>query len=245
MSILGAHTEHMAQANASPAAAASDRAELPGAAARFVRAEHLTAVYSAGRHIALTATLAGAIAALGVRLALHARPIDWLLAPIFVVVANFIEWMVHRNPMHHPQPPHIMYKNHTLLHHLAFTDGNMPVGEMKELGLVMMPWYTMLGLFGVASPVIIVAGLLRGPGLSGVFLLTAVAYFLMYEGLHAFYHLPEATLARTGAARSRLFRWLQAHHRRHHVLGRMAHVNFNVTLPLMDVVLGTNEKAGA
>ena len=31
----------------------------------------------------------------------------------------------------------------------------------------------------------------------------------------------------------------------HHELRRMAHVNFNVTLPLMDVVLGTKEKAGS
>jgi len=235
----------MAQANAFPAAEAADQAEMPASAARFVRADHLAAGYSAGRHMALTVTLASAIAALGVKLALHARPTDWLLAPIFVVVANFIEWMVHRNPMHHPQPPHLMYKNHVLLHHLAFTDGNMPIGRTNELGLVMMPWYTMIGLFAVASPAMIVGGLLRGPGLSGVFLLTAVAYFLMYEGLHAFYHLPEATLTRTGVGRSRLFRRLQAHHRRHHVLGRMAHVNFNVTLPLMDVVLGTNEKPSA
>ena len=95
----------------------------------------------------------------------------------------------------------------------------------------MMPWYTMLGLFVVASPVMVVAGLLRGPGLAGVFLLGAVAYFLCYETLHALYHLPDATLDRAGIGRVRAFRRLQAHHRHHHVLGRMAEVNFNVTVP--------------
>ncbi len=62
----------------------------------------------------------------------------------------------------------------------------------------MMPWYTMLGLFVVASPIMALAGVLRGPGLAGVFLLGAVAYFLCYETLHALYHLPDATLDRAG-----------------------------------------------
>jgi len=234
----------MARAHISqPPAAAEEAAAMPATAARFVRADHLQAGYSAGRHVALTVTLAALLAALGVKLALRAHPADWLLAPVFVVFANFIEWTVHKHPMHRPQPPRFMYKNHVQLHHLAFTDRNMPIARADELGLVMMPWYTMLGLFVVAAPVMIAGGLLRGPGLAGVFLLTAVAYFLMYETLHALYHLPEAALESSGVGRSRLFRRLQAHHRRHHVLGRMAHVNFNVTIPLMDAVLGTNEKS--
>ena len=65
----------------------------------------------------------------------------------------------------------------------------------------MMPWYTMLGLFVVASPVMIVAGFLRGPGLAGVFVLGAVTYFLTYEVMHALYHLTDATLNRIGIGR--------------------------------------------
>jgi sterol desaturase/sphingolipid hydroxylase (fatty acid hydroxylase superfamily) len=234
----------MAQA---PAARSADVPEqtppFPAAAARFVRADHLEPGYVAGRHIALTLTLAGLIAAGGALMATRARPIDWLVAPAFFIVANFIEWAVHRYPMHHPMTPRILYKNHTLIHHIAFTDRNMPVARSAELGLVMMPWYTMLGLFTVASPVMIVAGVLRGIGLAGVFLLAAVAYFLMYEVLHASYHLPDAVLNRVGVGRLRLFRAAQAHHRHHHVLSRMTNVNFNVTFPLMDRLLGTLEKA--
>jgi hypothetical protein len=235
----------MAQAIASHGSDLHDGAPaLPAAAARFVRADHLPAGYSAGRHAALTLTLAAALATLGGLLASRAHLLDWLLAPIFFVVANFIEWTVHRYPMHHPQPPRFMYGNHTLSHHLAFTDGNMPISRAAELGLVMMPWYTMLGLFVVASPIMVLAGVVRGPGLAGVFLLAAVAYFLMYETLHALYHLSNATLGRLGVGRSGTFRRLQARHAHHHILGRMAHVNFNVTIPLMDVVLGTNERPG-
>ncbi len=231
----------MANAPVARQAEPLEPAPLPAAAARFVRAEHLEPGYVAGRHIALTVTLASLIATGGALLAVRARPIDWLVAPAFFIVANLIEWTVHKYPMHHPMPPHILYKNHTLIHHLAFTDQNMPITRTAELGLVMMPWYTMLGLFVFASPVMIVAGVLRGPGLAGVFLLAAVAYFLMYEALHASYHLPDALLNRLGVGRLRLFRAARAHHRHHHVLKRMSHVNFNVTFPLMDRLLGTNE----
>jgi fatty acid hydroxylase family protein len=215
---------------------------LPSAARRFIRAEHLAPTYTAGRHIGLTVTIAAAISALGIALARRARPVDWVLAPIFLVIANFIEWAIHKHPMHRPLPPRFMYFNHAQLHHMAFTDRDMPVAKTAELGLVMMPWYTMLGVFAVASPVMILAGFARGPGLAGVFLLTAVVYFLMYETLHALYHLPDAALDRIGIGKIPMFRRRQAHHAHHHVLGRMAHVNFNVTFPWMDHLFGTSEK---
>jgi len=218
----------------------ADRAST--AEQRFVRADHIPAAYSPWRHMALTLALAATLATLGIALAVRARASDWLLLPGFWVIANLIEWLVHRNPMHRPLRPRIMYRNHAQLHHLAFTDGRMVIGPSRELGLIMMPWYTMLGLFVVASPIMVIAGVLRGPGLAGVFLLGAVAYFLFYEVLHALYHLPDEALDRAGIGRVRAFRRLQAHHRHHHILGRMAAVNFNVTFPLWDRLFGTLEK---
>jgi hypothetical protein len=212
------------------------------AAERFQRAGHLPAGYSPWRHMGLTATIAAGIAAIGVALAVRARPVDWLLMPVFFVVANLLEWTVHRFPMHRPLQPRIMYKNHAMLHHIAFTDRNMPVTGARELGLVMMPWYTMIGLFVVASPVMVLAGVLRGPGLAGVFVLAAVLYFASYETLHALYHLPDETLNRVGLGRLRIFRRMQSHHAHHHVLRRMSAVNFNVTVPLMDWLFGTSER---
>ena len=58
-------------------------------------------------------------------------PIDWLLLPAFFVVANFIEWLVHKNPMHRPLPPRILYKNHALIHHRAFLHDSMPINRHR------------------------------------------------------------------------------------------------------------------
>src|SRR5262245_38859693 len=104
------------------------------AAARFVREEHIVAGYSPWRHMGLTLTIAAVIATLAGALAARAHLVDWLLMPVFLVVANFLEWTVHRYPMHRPMFPRIMYKNHAQLHHLAFTDQNMSMRRARELG---------------------------------------------------------------------------------------------------------------
>jgi hypothetical protein len=208
------------------------------------RAAMLPAEYSAGRHMIRTAVLASGIALAAVWLAARASAMDWLLLPAFFVVANGIEWLVHKNPMHHPMPPRFMYKNHALFHHRAFLHDSMPIKDPRELGLVMMPWYTMLGLFVLSSPIALLAAWWRGPGAAGIFFLAAALYFLTYETLHALYHMPPRFLRRVGLSGA-LFQRMQSHHRHHHRLNRMAHVNFNVTFPLMDWLLGTKESPNA
>lgn len=204
------------------------------------RAAHVPADYSPGWHMARTLLLAGGIGTFSLWLARDATAWDWLLLPAFFLVANAVEWVVHRGPMHRPVGPRFFYKNHALLHHRAFHHDSMPVGSAKELELVMMPWFTMLLLFVLASPVAVLAWWLRGPAAAGIFFLTAALYFLTYETLHALYHTPPEALKRVGLSPG----WLQslsAHHRHHHRLDRMAHVNFNVTFPIMDWLCGTKE----
>jgi hypothetical protein len=208
------------------------------------RAALLPADYSAGAHLLRTVLIATGIAGGALWLARGAAPIDWLLLPAFFVVANFIEWAVHKNPMHRPLTPRILYTNHALIHHRAFLHDSMAINQTSELGLIMMPWYTMIGLFVVASPVAFLAAWWRGWGAAGIFFLAAALYFVTYEGLHALYHLPDATLRRIGLG-GKGFDKLRSHHRHHHRLDRMSHVNFNVTFPLVDWVMGTKEKETA
>ena len=206
------------------------------------RAEHIEPGYSPAWHAVRSLTLATAIGAAGLYVARTASALDWLFVPIFFVAANALEWSFHRGPMHRRVGPPIFYKNHTLLHHRAFLSDHMQVDDMRELGLIMMPWYTMLILFGISSPIALVAGLLRGPAVAGMFFFVAAGYFLMYESLHALYHMPAPLLRRLHLG-GRLFSWMQAHHTLHHRLDRMTHTNFNVTIPLMDWLLRTNENS--
>jgi uncharacterized membrane protein len=204
------------------------------------RAALLPDDYSAGAHVFRTAVLASAIAGAAIWLAGRASAIDWLLLPAFFAVANGIEWLVHKNPMHRPMTPRLMYRNHALIHHRSFLHSSMPIHDTRELGLVMMPWYTMLGMFVLATPVALLAAWWRGVGAAGIFFLAAALYFLTYESLHALYHMPEPFLRRVGLG-GPLFQRMRSHHRHHHRLDRMSHVNFNVTFPLMDWLFGTLE----
>lgn len=207
------------------------------------RAESIPAGFVPAKHIARTAVIAAVVLTAAAIVAREARPAQWLLIPAFWLFANFFEWTVHRFPMHRPLVPRMMYRNHAGIHHGAFTDESMAMGDSRELWLIMMPWYTILLLLVASSPVAIVAALLGGLPLAGIFYIGALSYFLFYEIVHALYHVSPERLARFGVSEHGLFARMRAHHARHHAPRRMAHVNFNVTVPLADTFFRTRERA--
>jgi hypothetical protein len=206
------------------------------------RAENIPPGFSPAGHVARTVALSVVLLTVAGVVARPAPWRAWLLVPVFWIFADFFEWTVHRFPMHRPLTPRIMYRNHAQLHHLAFTHDSMAIDDPAELSLIMMPWYTIVMLLLGASPVAILAALLWGLPAAGIFYIAALSYFLFYETVHALYHVPPATLARFGIRAGGLFSRMRAHHARHHTLRRMAHVNFNVTIPLADIVFGTHER---
>lgn len=205
--------------------------------------EKIPANFSYRAQIARTATLAFGLLAVAVMVGRHASARAWLALPAVWVFANFFEWTVHRFPMHRPLMPRIMYRNHAQVHHLAFSEEDMAIADPRELWLIMMPWYTIVMLLVGVAPVAVAVAVVGGLPLAGIFYVGALSYFVFYETLHAFYHLAPETLARLGVGEHGLFARLRAHHAHHHALRRMAHVNFNVTIPLADTILGTREKS--
>jgi sterol desaturase/sphingolipid hydroxylase (fatty acid hydroxylase superfamily) len=193
-------------------------------------------------HLGRSLVIALAIAVLGAWLVAGGPWWVWLAVPAFWVVANLFEWGIHRYPMHRPMVPRVLYDNHARVHHRAFDGSAQEIHAVHELSLVMMPWYTLLFVFASASPVVLVAVLLGGPALAGVFLLSAVAYFLFYELVHTLHHLPMATLRRSWWGRRPLLAAMRRHHHSHHQLDRMMAVNFNVTFAFADRLLGTYAK---
>ncbi len=208
----------------------------------MTRAENIPAGFTPAKQIAGTVVLAVVVFAAAALLARGASPWAWLCLPAFWVFANFFEWTVHRFPMHRPMFPRVMYRNHTLIHHGAFDEKTMAMDNARELSLIMMPWYTIMMLLVAASPAGILAALVGGLPLVGIFYVGALSYFLFYETVHALYHVAPERLIRFGIGGVGLFAKMRAHHAHHHVRRRMAHVNFNVTVPLADFVLGTRER---
>lgn len=223
----------------------SNERPLPRVVAEFSRENHLLG-FSLRSHLLKTTAVCLLLLAGSLYLASGAGAGEWMLFFLFLLVANFVEWGFHHYPMHRPMhfPPGVrmLYTNHTLIHHRAFLHNAMPLRNTRELGLVLMPWYTMLLVLAMGLPVALLGWWLGGPAVFGIFYVTALCYYLAYEALHALYHTTDETQRRLGLKNNRLFQALRAHHAHHHRLDRMSKVNFNVTFPLADTIMGTRER---
>src|SRR5262249_33072306 len=149
-------------------------------------------------HLGAFAALAAAGAAIAVWMARAARVSDLWIVPAYVVAANVVEYLIHRLLMHRPIWPRAFYRSHTLGPHRAFHHDLMEIGAWPELELVVMPWFSILGFFVGMAPIVAAVAWLLGRGPAGLFLLTAVATFVTYEGMHALYHFPLPALRRLG-----------------------------------------------
>jgi len=152
-----------------------------------------------------------------------------------VVYCSFFEWTLHRFVMHRPLGPfRYPFESHALVHHRVFrADESYHLLDKKDATTIPMAWWNgpVLVVLG-AAPFAALAwwlgqwGLLAGAGLA------AAAYYATYEYIHWCMHLPKKrTVERSG-----IFFRLNGHHLLHH---RYMGKNFNVVLPLADLMLGT------
>lgn len=163
----------------------------------------------------------------------------WLTPPIAVVAGNFVEYALHRWPMHRRKPRTDSYfRTHTLEHHRHFTAKAYEMGSVREL------YYTLPSPQVTASAIAFLAltalslWLLAGAGVALVAALTVGIYGVVSEALHLSFHLPSRYLE-LPVLRSRPYQWMIAHHKMHHDPRKMTRVNFNIGIALFDWVLGT------
>ncbi len=203
------------------------------------RDQTIDRTFSLRRHLSKTLGVAAGILALGVWLAWGESAMAWVTLPLYWFIANLFEWGIHRFLMHQPRFPRVLYVNHAKIHHRAYDGPSQEIRHVQDLSLVMMPWYTLLFVFFLASPVALAAGMVGGRAQAGIFLIASVTYFFCYELLHTLHHLPKTVLRRWGLDDSALLTSLRRQHHHHHQLREMTRSNFNVTLPVADKLLGT------
>jgi hypothetical protein len=152
-----------------------------------------------------------------------------------VVYASFFEWTLHRFVMHRPLGSFdYPFKAHALVHHRIFrADHTYHLVDERDKHTIPMAWWNgpVLVLIGVVPFVLTAWGFGRWGLALGAFLACG-AYYGAYEYLHWCMHLPR----RRAVERSGLFFRLNGHHVLHH---RYMGKNFNVVVPLADLLLGT------
>ncbi len=201
------------------------------------RREHIPRGYRGWLHLLFTFGIGGA-ALLACLLELQAvRPLEWLAIPVAFLYANLAEYWGHRGPMHHlTRGLGAIYERHTRQHHRFFTDDSMPVDELRDLRAVLFPPVLMtFFITAFALPAWLLLAAIASPNVAWLFVATSLGYFLNYEFLHLAYHLPPGH----PLARLPLIGRLKQLHQIHHDPRQMAHVNFNITYPIGDVLFGT------
>jgi hypothetical protein len=152
-----------------------------------------------------------------------------------VVFSSFFEWTLHRYVMHNPLKWfYYPFRTHTLIHHQIFrSDHTYHLVEEKDKETIPMAWWNGPVLVAVCHLPFLITGwcLNRWSFVLGA-LAACGAYFAAYEYMHWCMHLPR----RRNIERAGLFFRLNGHHILHH---RYMHKNFNVVLPLADLLLGT------
>jgi hypothetical protein len=161
--------------------------------------------------------------------------------PLAIVQASFFEWAFHRYWLHRPWLPKDCFTSHTLVHHqLCKFDDTFHVVDEEQHESLHFAWWGGPVLIAInLIPWLLLAWALAATGLMRpnlVLLFGAAAtfglYYAGYEGLHYLMHKPSIAWL----ARSRYFRFIERHHRIHHV---QMDRNLNVLLPIGDFVLGT------
>jgi hypothetical protein len=204
-----------------------------------LRTELLSAIprwYSPAAHLLLPAAAGLAIAAVAVSRIRDLRPWQVALVLVFLVLANAIEWHAHRGVLHRRvRFLEAMYLRHTPMHHALYVSGAMTIRDPRELKFVLLPGYGVLALLAATSPAPLLLLWLGQPNLAALWIASAAGYVLAYEWLHLAYHLPESSFV----GRLPLIQRLRRHHQLHHAPELMQRWNFNVTVPLWDLVKGT------
>jgi hypothetical protein len=159
---------------------------------------------------------------------------EWLMLPVGFLVANFVEWLVHKGPMHHPaKGAFILYQKHTLEHHVYFTHEKMAAKSPDEFDRVLFNGVSLVFFHaGIGLPLALLIRLVLGSNAAWLFWALTVSYYVLYECFHLAYHWPPAERIPGIAA-------MRGHHQRHHDPKLMAHCNFNVTFPIFDKLMGT------
>jgi hypothetical protein len=159
-------------------------------------------------------------------------------AAVFVI-ASALEWCVHRFAMHCPGRSPGLYQRHAMLHHVVYRRDDMAIRAASELRIVLLKPWVVPGVTVALTPTLLVLTWAGQRNLAALLALVAVSYILLYEGLHLMCHLP----LRSPFAAWPLLAWLRHHHALHHDPQWMRTWNFNIAVPLWDLLLGTLRRA--
>jgi hypothetical protein len=213
--------------------------EQPPSVAEFRarhRARHIGPHYRGWLHFATTTFGAATVIAFCAWRVTAPSLLDLGMIAVFFLVANLVEYVGHRGPMHHRRAGlAVLFDRHAKQHHRFYTHDAMEAESHRDFQMVLFPPVMLAFFLGGVAPIGAVIGLVTTANIGYLFVATSFSYFLLYEWMHFAYHQPATSLL----GGSRLIARLRRHHLIHHDLTQMTTVNFNITFPIGDALFGT------
>lgn len=165
---------------------------------------------------------------------------EFITFPVMFIFGSFTVWMVHKFPLHNrfsffPYP----YKKHTVEHHSLYTYHDCNIKNFKEIPYIMFGVLDVIGFALFFVPAIYYFSLIFfSTNVTSMIVASSSAYFIIYELFHTISHLPKDHKI----LKIRYFKFMWNHHRIHHHPRVMNSSNFNIVLPLFDILFGTIKK---
>jgi hypothetical protein len=168
---------------------------------------------------------------------------EWMLFPVVMLLMNFAEYYSHRWLGHVKKPwARFIYERHTGDHHTFFMEDYMDYESTRDWRVVFFPTHLIIGfILLLALPGGYIIQQLLSANAGYLFAAATLSAYLFYELMHFSFHIPH------GSKLQRLFLcipgWKQMRHTHvlHHKREIMTYKNFNITLPIFDILLNTIE----
>ncbi len=192
--------------------------------------------YNPWLHLGITSVFGIAAMIAGIRVVHDVTALQLAFGVALFVFANATEWRIHKTLLHHRIPvAKILYDRHTPLHHMVFVTDDMSLRGTAEFRLVLLPAFAIVAVFVGLAPIAAALWFFSAPNYAGVFTAVTMGYVVSYEWLHLSYHLsPDSFVGQLPGMKV-----LRRHHALHHDPRLMQKWNFNVSVPLWDLVRRT------
>ena len=164
---------------------------------------------------------------------------ELLVVPLTIIAVNFAEYAAHRwmghkkgkNPL-----ARLFYSRHTGDHHSFFVETAMPAESVRDWRVVLFPAYLIFAfLFGLILPFGVLLIYFGQENIAYLYAASGIFGYLFYEVMHFSYHLPDGSFVEKTPG----WKQLRRLHLLHHERDQMAEKNFNITLPVFDILLNT------
>lgn len=164
-----------------------------------------------------------------------------LVFPLTLLVVNFAEYYAHRWLGHRKtRYGKLFYSRHTGDHHSFFLEHAMDYQGIRDWRVVLFPVYLIFAfLFGLILPGAYVLTELVSFNAAYLYAAGGISGYLFYEVMHFSYHIPRGHWAEKIFLVIPGWKALRHLHVLHHKREKMGEANFNITLPIFDLLLGT------